>query len=91
VRVTEGAELMRSIPRNETLDNHFCTTCGGHLMSVSAAAGFSDVFPMGIEGFDFQPTAHVNYGERVIDMPDGLPKYRDMPERAGGSGVLIDE
>jgi hypothetical protein len=50
-----------------------------------------DIFAGVLEAFDFQPTKHLNYAERVIRLPDGLPKYRDMPEHSGGSGVLIAE
>ena len=60
-------------------------------MAVSSAAGVTDVFPMIIKDFDFQPASHVNYAERVIDMRDGLPKFRDMPEIAGGSGKMVVE
>jgi hypothetical protein len=34
---------------------------------------------------------HVNYSERVLRLPDGLPKQRDMPAEMGGSGTLLPE
>ena len=43
----------------------------------------------GITDFNFQPTMHINYGERVLSLHDDLPKFRDMPERSGGTGELV--
>jgi hypothetical protein len=60
-------------------------------MAVSSAAGYTDVFPMIIADFEFEPASHVNYAERVIDIRDSLPKFRDMPENAGGSGEMMPE
>jgi hypothetical protein len=91
VRVKAGSDRLGSAPRNENLTVHFCRDCGGNLMAVSATAGATDVFPLVIKDFDFEPSSHVNYGERVMDVRDGLPKYRDMPERAGGSGEVMPE
>jgi len=33
-----------------------------------------------------QAALHVNYQETVLHIPDGLPKFRDMPAEMGGSG-----
>jgi hypothetical protein len=91
VRTVKGADHLAAAPRNENLTVHFCKTCGGSIMAVAADASLTDVFPMLIEGFTFEPVCHVNYGERAIDMRDGLPKFRDMPARAGGSDELMPE
>ncbi|MFK7869499.1 MAG: GFA family protein [Roseobacter sp.] len=91
VTVSKGQGLLGSAPRNDTLDMHFCSACGGSIMCHSKSAGLMDVYPMLIAGFDFEPGYHVNYAERAIDMRDGLPKFRDMPDRAGGSGEMMDE
>lgn len=91
VVVTQGEELLGTGKRNENITNRFCTRCGGSVMAHSALAGLTDVFAMVIQGFTFEPSTHVNYAERVIDMRDGLPKFRDMPEQAGGSGEMMPE
>jgi hypothetical protein len=91
VRIAKGEASLGQAARNENLTHHFCKACGGSVMAVSSAAGFTDVFPMIIKDFEFQPASHVNYAERVIDMRDGLPKFRDMPATAGGSGEMVDE
>jgi hypothetical protein len=39
----------------------------------------------------FKPTVHLNYAETVLPMKDGLPKLKDFPLEAGGSGEAIPE
>ena len=39
----------------------------------------------------FRPQLHVNYGERVLRVADGLPKQNDLPKDMGGSGTLLPE
>jgi hypothetical protein len=39
--------------------------------------------------FPFKPALHVHYGEKVLAMRDGLPKYADMPKDFGGSGTTL--
>ncbi len=34
---------------------------------------------------------HVYYAERVLSMPDGLPKFKDFPVEYGGSGDTLSE
>lgn len=50
---------------------------------------FYDVFGGMLADFNFEPTMHINYGERVLSLQDDLPKFRDMPERSGGTGELV--
>jgi hypothetical protein len=48
--------------------------------------------PVGtIPGFDFKPTLHVHYGEKVLAVRDGLPKFKDFPKEFGGSGDTVGE
>ena len=51
------------------------------------------VYPMTLadSGFEFEPTMHIFYGERVVDFTDGLPKFIDLSEPEGGSGEMIEE
>ena len=44
-----------------------------------------------LDGFTFNPTAHINYESAMLRVPDGLPKYRDFPADFGGSGEMMDE
>jgi hypothetical protein len=71
------------------------------LLAVCAPGGFVDAPPhsfpcfgaAGTEGArtPFKPDYHVNYTSRVVDVPDGTPKFVDMPVEAGGSGATVTE
>ncbi len=91
VSVTRGDASLAAAPRNDMTTHRFCKDCGGHVMNELNGGAVVDVYPMIIEGHRFEPQAHMCYAERVIDFRDGLPKYRDMTERSGGSGQLIPE
>ena len=91
VRITKGSEVLGSFVRTEGTIRKHCTDCGGSVMTENEPLGMIDVYPVLLDGFNFKPTMHIRYGSRVIDMPDGLPKYRDMPAGAGGSDELIQD
>jgi hypothetical protein len=44
-----------------------------------------------VAGIAFEPQVHLNYAEAVFPMKDGLPKLKDFPAHAGGSGEIIPE
>jgi hypothetical protein len=50
-----------------------------------------DVYSGVIPDFQFRPGFHVNYGETVLPMRDGLPKFKDFPKDFGGSGIELPE
>jgi hypothetical protein len=50
-----------------------------------------DVFAATIPTLEFAPGVHVNYGEAVLKIQDGLPKFRDFPAEFGGSGETAPE
>ena len=91
VRVTEGAEHIRSFNRSGFSERQYCVNCGGHLMNVHPALGLVDVYPATIPAFAFSPGVHVHYAETVFTMRDGLPKMKDVPAAFGGSGELMAE
>ncbi len=91
VKVTDGEDSVGGFDRDGKARRVHCTKCGGAVMTEIPAAGIVDVYAPTIPEFNFTPEAHVNYAERMIDMADGLPKFKDMPEQAGGSGELIAE
>ncbi len=53
--------------------------------------GLMDVYAATIPDQIFEPGIHVNYGETVLRMVDGLPKMKDFPSEMGGSGVTLPE
>lgn len=53
--------------------------------------GLTDVYAATIPSFDFQPGLHVFYGQSVLSIADGLPKFKDIPAELGGSGETLEE
>jgi hypothetical protein len=35
----------------------------------------------------FKPTMHIQWQDRLLEVPDDLPKFLDYPKELGGSGV----
>ena len=70
-----------------------CARCGGAVANGKPEIGRMVVYALALEGSDlrFEPTMHIFYAERALDMADGLPKFADMPEPFGGSGKTIEE
>lgn len=36
------------------------------------------------------PAMHVHYQERLMDVPDTLPRFSDLPGESGGSGETLN-
>ncbi|MFK7990826.1 MAG: GFA family protein [Sandaracinaceae bacterium] len=70
-----------------------CAACGGGVLMGKPGLGWRVVYPLLLTGsqFNYEPALHLFYGERVMDVNDGLPKFLDAPAEAGGSGTLVDE
>ena len=90
-RVTKGAELLGSFNKAGTSNRQYCTRCGGHVFTEHPGLGFTDVYAAMLPGLVFRPTMHLNYAECVLPIRDGLPKLKDFPVHAGGTGELIPE
>ena len=91
VKVTKGAQFVGRFKKTEKSDRQFCTKCGGHLMTDHPTFGLTDVYAATIPSVAFKPGVHVNYGETVLRMKDGLPKLKDFPAELGGSGQTVPE
>jgi hypothetical protein len=91
VRIGKGEELVGTYSKTGQTDRCFCTRCGGHLTASMPAYGITDVFPAILPTLPFKANEHVNYGESRMRICDGLPKYRDFPAEAGGSGEMVAE
>ncbi len=79
VTVTAGAEHVGTFAKTPNSERKFCTLCGGHLMTDHPPAGFVDVYAATIPALKYAAAIHVHYGETVLPMKDGLPKYKTMP------------
>jgi hypothetical protein len=91
VKVTKGLENLGTFHKNASSHRRWCKTCGGHVLTEHPAMGLTDVYAAVIKGFKFEPHLHVNYGEAVVRVHDGLPKQKDFPKEMGGSGTLLPE
>jgi hypothetical protein len=89
VRVTRGADNIGVFRRTDRSHRQFCRTCGGHLMTAHPHWNLVDVYAAVIPDLRFEPKVHVHYGEKVVSLRDGLPKFRDLPKEMGGSGELL--
>lgn len=91
VRVTQGADQVGSFKKTETSVRKWCKKCGGHLLTEHPLWGVTDVYAATIPTVDYKPGVHVNYGDTVLRIKDGLPKQKDFPAEMGGSGTLLAE
>jgi hypothetical protein len=91
VRVTRGAEHLRTFQKTPLSQRQYCEKCGGHLMANHPPLGLVDVFAATLPTLEFAPAVHVNYAETVLPMRDGLPKLKDFPAEFGGSGEMVPE
>jgi hypothetical protein len=91
VKVTKGAEFLGWFKKTEMSERRFCMRCGDHIMTDHPTFGATDVYAAAIPTMAFKPTVHLNYAETVLPMKDGLPKLKDFPTEAGGSGEVMPE
>ena len=91
VRVSKGAEFLGRFKKTEVSERQFCTRCGGHIMTFHPTFGLTDVRPAVIPSVAFKPALHLHYADTVLPMKDGLPKLKDFPTEAGGSGEVLPE
>jgi hypothetical protein len=91
VKVTKGAEKLGTYKRTEASHRKFCTRCGTAVLVEHPAMGMIDVPAGNVRGLAYKPTLHVHYGEKVLAVRDGLPKFKDFPKDFGGSGDVLPE
>ena len=91
VTVTKGEEKLGVYTRTEASHRQFCTDCGAAVLIRHPAIDLTDVPAGGVAGLAYAPTMHVHYGEKVMSVRDGLPKFADMPAAFGGSGKELPE
>jgi hypothetical protein len=91
VNVTQGADKLAVFKKTEASHRQFCTACGSPVLVRHPTLGMTDVPAGTVAGLAYVPTLHVNYGEKVLAMRDGLPKFKDFPKDFGGSGDMLPE
>ncbi len=97
-KLTKGEDKVASYDKLVAANNEtgtsvrkWCKTCGGHVFIEHPTMGVVDVPAVLIKDFSFSPGFHVHYQETVQPMKDGLPKFKDLPAEAGGSGDELPE
>jgi hypothetical protein len=91
VKVTKGAENIATYNKTPGSSRKWCKTCGGHIFTEHPTMGLTDVYAAVIQDFPFKPGVHLHYQDTVLRMKDGLPKMKDLPVEAGGSGETLPE
>jgi len=98
LKITEGLDNMAGFDKNPlsgdttVVSNRvWCKTCGGHLYTDHPTMGLIDIPAAVIREFTFTPAFHVHYQESALKIKDGLPKFKDLPTEAGGTGQTIAE
>jgi hypothetical protein len=91
VNVTKGADKLGVIKKTEASHRTFCTQCGSPVLVRHPAMGMTDVPAGTVAGLKYTPSIHVHYGEKVMSVKDGLPKFKDFPKDFGGSGDTLAE
>lgn len=91
VTITRGADRLGSYAKTENSIRKWCTSCGGHVLTEHPRFELTDVYAAVLVEFPFEPMLHVNYGETVLCMRDGLPKQKDFPKELGGTGTSLPE
>jgi len=91
VKVTKGEANVGTFNKTPNSFRKWCKTCGGHVLTEHPTFSLTDVYAATIPDFSFKPAIHVNYQETVLHMKDGLPKFKDFPKEAGGSGETMPE
>jgi hypothetical protein len=89
VKITKGSDNLGTYKKTENSNRKWCKTCGGHVLTEHPAWQLVDVYAAVIPEFPFQAGLHVNYGETVLHLHDGLMKQHDLPKEMGGSGNAI--
>lgn len=91
LKVTKGADQIGAYNKTPNSKRQWCKKCGGHLFSDHPGLKLVDIYAAVIPSLKFKPGVHVNYGEKVLSVKDGLPKQKDFPKEMGGSGMTLPE
>ncbi|CAD7703592.1 unnamed protein product [Ostreobium quekettii] len=90
VDFVKGRDGMKTYNRTAAIDRCFCGSCGSPVVNFNTAAGFASFFPRILHGWKFEGQSHLYYGDRAVDVRDGLVKYVDLPKEWGGSGEVVE-
>lgn len=96
--ITKGDDELISMVRNNAR-LYLCAQCKSLIYGISedpekqAGIGINAnnfQFEEGLPA-SFEPIRHIWYQDRIVDMNDDLPKFKDAPKEQFGSGELCQE
>jgi hypothetical protein len=91
VTITKGADNIGAFSKSTNAIRKWCKTCGGHLLTEHPEWDLVDVYAATLPTLPFDAGLHVHYGETVLHIRDGKPKFQDLPTDFKGSGVMLSE
>lgn len=91
VSFTQGEDRLNAYNKTGFSNRRFCADCGGAVLIEHPTLGFVDIPAGKLPTLTFAPSVHLNYAATCHRMRDGLPKLRDFPPEAGGSGETLPE
>ena len=94
----EESSLM-SYPTSDHITRYSCVVCGASVFNHLAYPNMPELMStfVGLAqdkkqlDFDLTPTCHIYYDERVMNVCDGIVKFKDASKEFGGSGVVVDD
>jgi hypothetical protein len=94
-QITSGLDQLDEIIKNNA-KLYLCKTCGSLIYGISIDPEKQGGIGVNANNFNlgdkmptaFHPVRHIWYQNRIIDMVDDLPKYKDTPVEQFGSGEL---
>lgn len=91
VKITQGEAKVGAYHKTPKSIRKWCTTCGGHILTVHPMMDLVDVYAVIVPALPFKAGFHLHYQDTIHPMKDGLPKFKDLPAEAGGSGEQLPE
>jgi hypothetical protein len=93
VRIEKGADLLTTYMRTEETGSvrKFCSLCGAGVLVDHPPVAMIDIPVVSVSDLVFEPSVHTHYGEKIISIPDGLPKYKGFMPMVGGTGETLPD
>lgn len=91
LKITKGENNIGTYNKTPNSYRKWCKTCGGHVFTDHPPMGLFDVYASVLPDLPFKPALHVFYGDTVLRIKDGLPKWKDVPKEMGGSGQSLPD
>jgi len=96
LNITKGKNKLETVTRNNS-NLLLCSQCKSLIYGISQEPNKQGGIGINVNNFDFdndlpdvfKPDKHLWYENRIVDINDQLPKYKDAPKEQFGSGELI--